>query len=140
VPNRGAVALAAVALALGFPLGCGGSSDNGAGGTTTHVGERDFRIKSPAVVPAGNVSLDVNNTGPDDHELIIVRTTGALPLRGDGVTVDEDAVESRTVGALEPGLGARSLHIRLQPGTYEFICNMQGHYLAGMHRRVTVTG
>jgi uncharacterized cupredoxin-like copper-binding protein len=140
VPIRGAVALAAVALSLGFPLGCGGSSDNGGGGTTTQVGEKDFRIKAPAVLRAGNVSLDVDNTGPDDHELIMVRTSGALPFRDDGLTVDEDAVESRTVGVLEPGLGTRSLHVRLQPGTYELICNMQGHYLAGMHRRVTVTG
>jgi uncharacterized cupredoxin-like copper-binding protein len=67
-----------------------------------------------------------------------VRASGPLPRRSDGLTVDEDAVESRTAGALEPGIGDRHLVVDLKPGRYEMFCNMQGHYLAGMHRSFRV--
>lgn len=83
----------------------------------------------------------VDNRGPDNHEFILVRVGGApLPFRPDGMTVDEDAVERRTVGALEPGEpgSVRLLRVHLAPGRYEFFCNMSGHYLGGMHAALTV--
>ena len=63
-----------------------------------------------------------------------------LPLRTDGVTVDEDALQPATVGALEPGLpgSVRMLRLDLTPGHYEIFCNMAGHYLGGMHTELTV--
>ena len=46
----------------------------------------------------------VRNRGPVAHELIVVRRGSAgLPLRADGITVDEEALEPLTAGALEPG-------------------------------------
>jgi uncharacterized cupredoxin-like copper-binding protein len=84
----------------------------------------------------------VHNNGPEAHELIVVRSDGdkALPLRGDGLTVDEDAVEASTAGSLEPGVAGsdRVLKLRLKPGRYEFFCNMAGHFEGGMHTTVTV--
>jgi hypothetical protein len=128
-----AVALAAAAVLSG--CGSGQSSDRV---DQVQVKQRDFRIAAPSKLPAGNVDLRVDNTGPDDHELIVVRTSGRLPLRKDGLTVNEDAVEPKTVGTLEPGIGRRDLKLNLQPGRYEMICNMQGHYLGGMHREIEV--
>jgi uncharacterized cupredoxin-like copper-binding protein len=83
----------------------------------------------------------VDNTGPDSHELIVVRVAaGGLPLRRDGLTVDEDTVEHETAGALEPGEPGttRELRLQLDPGRYELLCNMTGHYMGGMHSILVV--
>jgi hypothetical protein len=138
-------ALPAVLMAALLSLGlsaCG--SGGGAPGPVTPVSsrapirERDFKISAPSTLPAGRVDLSVDNTGPDDHELIVVRADGSLPRRSDGLTVDEDAMEKQTVGTLEPGMGRRDLQLNLAPGRYLMFCNMQGHYLGGMHRAFQV--
>lgn len=104
------------------------------------VTERDFHISAPAVVSTGNLSLHVENEGPDSHEFIIVRMKGELPLRADGLTVNEEALQSVNAGTLEPGETGtvRDLRLHLTPGTYQFFCNMAGHYMAGMHGRLVV--
>jgi uncharacterized cupredoxin-like copper-binding protein len=97
--------------------------------------EEDFHITAPDAVRAGRVSLRVANAGPDDHELLVVRRTdGELPLRRDGLTVDEKAIRPRLAGGLEAGGPGtvRTLRLRLRPGRYELFCNMSGHYLGGM--------
>ena len=104
--------------------------------------ERDFRISAtPARVAAGDVVLSVRNRGPEQHEFIVVRARGALPLRVDGVTIDEDALEAAKIGGLEPGAprSLRALRLRLAPGRYELFCNMAGHYLGGMHTQLVVS-
>jgi uncharacterized cupredoxin-like copper-binding protein len=82
----------------------------------------------------------VRNRGPDLHELLVVRRGSApLPLRQDGITVDEDAVKQATVGGLEAAeTGVRQLRVRLAPGRYELFCNMAGHYLGGMKSDLVV--
>jgi uncharacterized cupredoxin-like copper-binding protein len=104
------------------------------------VYERDFRIRTRGrPVAAGAVSLVVRNGGPDMHELIVVRDRGRLPMRTDGLTVDEDAVEPITAGTLEPAQpGTRTLHLHLRPGRYIMFCNMGGHSLAGMRTHLVV--
>jgi uncharacterized cupredoxin-like copper-binding protein len=81
----------------------------------------------------------VHNEGPDDHEVVVVRGGDQLPLRDDGITIDEDAVEDATVVALEPVEPGTTtdLHVHLKPGTYEMYCNMSGHYMGGMSATVT---
>jgi uncharacterized cupredoxin-like copper-binding protein len=102
---------------------------------------KDFAIKAPKTLKAGDVVLRISNAGPDTHELILVRSDGhALPLRADNLTVDEDAVKSRTAGSVEndhPG-SRRVLKLHLAPGRYVLFCNMSGHYLGGMRVRVVV--
>lgn len=104
------------------------------------VTERDFRISAPKRVSAGDVRVSIRNKGPDNHEFIVVRLRDkGLPLRPDGLTVDEDALERATVGALEPAEpGVHELRVRLDPGRYELLCNMYGHYAGGMHTRLVV--
>src|SRR5436305_9919581 len=80
---------AACAQAL---AGCGSQDPATDGsGAVLQVSERDFKISAPKVVRAGDVRLVVTNRGPDDHELIVVHApvVGSLPMRADGVTVDE---------------------------------------------------
>jgi uncharacterized cupredoxin-like copper-binding protein len=124
-------------------LGAGCAAERSASpSTVVRVKEDDFRIRAqPRVVPAGRVRFEVTNTGPVAHELIVIRRDGhALPMRGDGLTVDEDRVEPETLGALEPGEpGTRRLDVLLKPGSYELICNMAGHYLGGMRVRLVAT-
>jgi uncharacterized cupredoxin-like copper-binding protein len=107
------------------------------------VTERDFRISAPKRVPSGDLQVSVRNKGPDAHEFIVVRAGSShLPLRPDGVTVDEEALDRAklTLDTLEPGEpgGVRRLRLHLAPGRYELICNMSGHYLGGMHTELTV--
>ena len=104
------------------------------------VSERDFRIVvTPGHMSAGAAELVVTNHGPDTHELIIVRARRSqLPLRLDGLTVDEDALhEVAIVEGVDPeGVGRVRLH--LAPGRYELFCNMAGHFMAGMHGDLVV--
>jgi uncharacterized cupredoxin-like copper-binding protein len=142
IPNalRGAVLAFACAAVL---AGCGGrSAPQGAGTGILNVTEKDFAISAPTHVRAGDLLIRSRNHGPDDHELIVVRLDGKqLPLRADGITVDEDMLVKAGVeaGALEPiGRTVGELHVHLTPGRYELFCNMAGHYLGGMHRVLRV--
>ena len=136
------LSVAALALAL-LPSCSSGDSHETAAAATVRVQERDFRINvSPARVRAGAVRLLVHNQGPDTHELLVVRSSrGLLPLRSDGLTVNEARLDSSTVTVIEgrdPG-DAEELLIHLKPGRYELFCNMAGHYLGGMHAELVVT-
>jgi uncharacterized cupredoxin-like copper-binding protein len=132
------------ALALALLASCSsGSSHHAAAAPTVRVKERDFRITvAPARVRAGTVRLVLRNEGPDTHELLLVRSSrGALPLRSDGLTVDEETLDRATVGVIEgkePGT-KEELLLHLKPGHYELFCNMAGHYLGGMRAELVVT-
>ena len=136
----------AATLACALLAGCGSShgasaSTGKAEGRLVQVVEQDFHIEAPATLTAGRYTFQVHNEGATDHEFLIAPSTnGALPLRPDGLTVDEEAVESQEPGSLEPGSpGAdRLLTVQLKPGRYIFFCNMEGHYMAGMHHEVVV--
>jgi len=135
--------LASVLLLAAAAAGCGGSTDHSPTAPVVTIRERDFAISSPTLtVPAGEVVLRAVNRGPDAHELIVVRadTPVLLPLRADGLGVDEGALKSATAGALEPaGPGAvRDLRVRFKPGRYVLFCNMSGHFMGGMHTTLVV--
>jgi uncharacterized cupredoxin-like copper-binding protein len=140
-PAFAILALAAV-CAVGFAVAGGfATRRTGERVQSLRVAERDFRITAPREVRAGAAMLRVDNRGPDSHELIVVRVArGRLPLRRDGLTVDEDAVERDTAGTLEPGQPGtrRELRLHLEPGRYELLCNMTGHYMGGMHSILVV--
>ncbi|MEA2314805.1 MAG: hypothetical protein QOI03_1497 [Solirubrobacteraceae bacterium] len=105
------------------------------------VSEADFAISATHRLTAGDVVLRVHNEGPDQHELIVARAPSArLPLRSDGITVDEEALGHAEVGSLEPGkAGAlRELKVHFAPGRYVLFCNMTGHYMGGMHSTLVV--
>jgi uncharacterized cupredoxin-like copper-binding protein len=140
----GRVVAVAIVVLCGV-TGCSSSSHTSAAtGTAVHVTERDFHIAaSPTRVPAGDVVITVDNHGPDSHELIVVRARqgSSLPLRADGVTINEEALEKVEAGALEPGApgSVRELRLHLKPGTYQLFCNMSGHFFGGMHTDLVVT-
>lgn len=106
---------------------------------------------SPDRVPHGTVSLRVLNTGSLPHEVVVLplpagREAGRLPEGVDG-RADEtgDLGEaSRTCAAgagdgIAPGAAGWTT-LRLGPGRYELICNLPGHYAAGMYAELDVIG
>lgn len=124
--------------ALMAVAGCGGGHAAPVGMT---VSERDFRITAPEHLRAGRTTLRVVNSGPDTHELIIIRAADArLPLRRDGLTVDEDAVSARTAASYDglPAGRSRTHQLTLGPGHYLLLCNMAGHFRGGMHTELVV--
>ena len=114
--------------------------------TPLPVTEHDFAIQpAPASLPAGLIDLAVTDRGPSAHEMLIFQTDLAadkLPLGpdgrvdegGDGVLKVFDSGDNIAVGT------TKTFHIALAAGHYVMVCNLPGHYLAGMHTAFTVTG
>jgi uncharacterized cupredoxin-like copper-binding protein len=142
VTARTCAGLGLCALAAAGLAACSSGPTSRAHGAIVHVTLRDFHIKvSRRHVDAGEVRLLVANKGPDTHELLIARTGAALPLRKDGLTIDEERLEPVIVAEAEaePPDSAHVVRLRLRPGRYELFCNMAGHYLGGMRAVLVVT-
>jgi len=133
--------LSVVVLSMIVAAGCSTSGRTAAARTVVRVNERDFRLTvAPSHVRAGNVRLAVRNRGPDTHEVVVVRSRSRLPLRRDGLTVDEEALSAVTAAAVDgtgPG-SVQEVRVHLAPGRYELFCNMAGHFMAGMHAELVV--
>lgn len=141
---------------MGAMMGPGmmGSVWNGYGWPRMHM----MRIVAdPATVPAGRVSLRAFNAGRLNHEVVVLPLQqGQFPgqrfIGSDG-TVDEVGSlgeASRTCGpdegdgdstgdGIAPGATGWTT-VNLPPGRYELICNIRGHYGAGMYSELDVTG
>jgi uncharacterized cupredoxin-like copper-binding protein len=98
---------------------------------------------SKSSVPAGTVIFQVKNASKDTiHEMIVMYLadpTKALPYIGKDSKVDEDkAGDKGEVSELEAGKSG-SLQVPLKPGKYLLICNVAGHFTAGMWTQFEVT-
>jgi hypothetical protein len=105
----------------------------------------------PSSVPAGPVSLRVHNTGALTHEVMVVplnpnQYPGQRAI-GTNSQVDETgslAEASRSCGA-DAGDGVLAgatawTTVNLPPGRYELLCNIAGHYGAGMYAELDAVG
>jgi uncharacterized cupredoxin-like copper-binding protein len=102
-----------------------------------------------ASIPHGVVSFVATNLGSLNHELVVLplptnEIVGTRPLRADG-TIDEatsigEASNTCGAGAGEGIAPAASswTTVTLAPGRYELVCNLPGHYAAGMYTQLTV--
>ena len=93
-------------------------------------------VAEPKTVPAGEVSFVATNKSPDFvHEMILIKVTDPtkpLPFVAADLKIDEDAAgHLGEVSELDPGKSG-TLTIKLDPGTYMLLCNVAGHYMAGM--------
>jgi uncharacterized cupredoxin-like copper-binding protein len=138
------LALALAALALAVPVTVARRDEPAPSGTLVNVRLKDFEVRRDAAeVPAGTVSFRIRNQGPTTHELIVVRTElapGKLTLQPDGLTVDEEADGIEFLDEAE-GLDIddrQTMVLGLTPGHYVLYCNLEGHYLGGMHAALTV--
>jgi uncharacterized cupredoxin-like copper-binding protein len=148
----------------GVLAGCGGSdttTDSKSPATTTttapatestpsvttplRVVMSDFAFApKAATVAAGSITLTAPNTGKAPHELVLVKFAGdpqKLPAKPDG-SADEGAISPASLpGEVEqtaPGATGR-LTVTLPAGRYVMLCNVPGHYKAGMYGTLTVT-
>jgi len=142
-PRRlGPLALTMVALIL--VAGCA------AGGGTVKVTLSEWSVqRDKAELPAGSITFEVTNTGPDDiHEFVVIRTDlapGSLPTDSTG-KVDEEGGGMVVEGEIEDiAVGASdTLTLDLAAGKYVLICNIyteeenEAHYHEGMRTDFTV--
>lgn len=136
------IAASLVVLALAFTA-CGGEE-------TVAVTLEEFSIGAdPSSVPAGSVTFEATNEGPDDdHELVVISTdldltelptdeNGAVDESGEGVEVIDEIEE------FPPG-ETQSMTLDLDAGNYVFVCNIwdeaeqESHYQEGMRTSFTV--
>lgn len=121
------------------------ASDGMAATATVAATVKDMSITlDQTTIPAGEVTFNVTNEGPSVHELIVLKTDlapDALPLDKSGAAVDEEASGVTPMGEVEdvPAGEMMSFTTTLEPGSYVVICNIEGHYSAGMHTALTVT-
>jgi uncharacterized cupredoxin-like copper-binding protein len=122
------------------------------GGATMGGGVRGGMMRltvDTASVPHGTVSFIATNLGSVNHELVILplprdQIVGTRSLRTDS-TIDEAGSigeASNTCGAdTGEGIAPASSSwttVTLAPGRYELVCNLPGHYAAGMYTQLTV--
>ncbi|MDG4887961.1 MULTISPECIES: plastocyanin/azurin family copper-binding protein [unclassified Mesorhizobium] len=97
---------------------------------------------SPDAVKAGKVTFKVKNDSKDTiHEMIVMflaEPKKPLPYIDAEKRVDEDkSGDKGEVSELDPGKSG-SLTVDLKAGKYLLICNVPGHYGAGMWAEFTV--
>ncbi len=107
-------------------------------------------LASPRTVPAGTVSLVAVNRGSRTHELLVVPLAagvraGQQPVDAVGSIAEDGSLgeASRTCGpSTGDGVAPRSagwITLTLRPGRYELLCNLPGHYAAGMFGELDVS-
>lgn len=121
-----------MAMAMNMGPGMGGDPAMAAMGITATV----------TGVTAGDVTFNVTNTSTlMPHEMVVIPIASAdaiPPYDATAVAVDEDAAGALgEVEELPPG-GTGSVTLNLPAGTYMLICNVPGHYAAGMWLVITV--
>jgi uncharacterized cupredoxin-like copper-binding protein len=148
------IALLAVAVAVPVAAsGCGSSSSNSSAAnpttpTTTQaaaaangsvaVTENEMNVVPAATsAKAGKVTFAVNNAGQLPHEMVVIKTDKKADALGSGTKVPETGSIGET-GDIAPGK-TKSVSFNLKPGHYALICNIPGHYAAGMHADFNVS-
>ena len=118
----------------------------GANVVTVALGQTDpqhmYIHMSSTTAPAGKVSFIVTNEDTRKHEFVVLATktpAAEFPIvsfEGEANRIDEDAkgvVNVGETGDMEPGT-TMVLTIDLPQGHYAVVCNLPGHYAAGMHQ------
>ena len=105
-------------------------------------GMMSIRVDQPTV-KAGPVTFDVTNWSRSVlHEMLIVSAdnpSAPLPYDYQQIRVPEEQVKVLgEVADLQPN-SSQALDVTLTPGTYLLICNLPGHYAAGMASALNVT-
>ncbi len=121
-------------VALSLVAGCGADSnvsnplDTTAGGTEGTFVLSEFKIALDGALPAGQVTVTIDNQGSETHELVVAAADNVetMPMKSDG-SVDEDKIpEADKVGEVEDIAGQTSTTktFTLEPGTYVAFCNI----------------
>jgi uncharacterized cupredoxin-like copper-binding protein len=113
-------------------------------GTKINVTAKEmlFQLSSPTA-PAGLVEFVVKNEGKKPHEFVVLKNDlldKKLPLKGG--SLDEDAKGLKNLGEINESKltsgTTQTLQLNLTPGRYLLVCNLPGHFQAGMKTEFTV--
>lgn len=97
---------------------------------------------SEGSVAKGKVTFTVTNKGTMEHEFVVLKADlapDALPIQSNATAVEENT-DIHHIGELEdlqPG-ATKTLTLSLESGRYILLCNLPGHYLAGMYAGLDV--
>jgi uncharacterized cupredoxin-like copper-binding protein len=103
----------------------------------------DYGYEMPARMPAGLVHVRLVNQGPDIHEAMVIRFTGAGSAAGyvDSVRADVDfpafGEDMGGAGLAAPG-DSTDVYLHLAPGRYAIVCWKGDHLSRGMARDFVV--
>ena len=106
-------------------------------------------LVTPSTAPAGTVSLRVTNTGVMTHELVVLPLPDGQAVGDRAVGTDGRVDETGSLGEVSRTCGAGSgdglasgsagwTSLQLTAGRDELVCNLTGHYAAGMFALLTV--
>ena len=96
---------------------------------------------SPNAATAGEVKFTIENKGTIGHEFLVVKTDildGKITLDGDHFSEPSPGLEVIDEIGEFPAGGTELLVLSLEAGNYQLVCNLPGHYAAGMHTSFVV--
>lgn len=105
---------------------------------------------TPGNVPRGTVSILASNAGAWTHELVVLpllagQGVGQRPVGSDG-KINETGSLGEASRSCDAGSGDGIVAgatgwttLTLEPGRYELVCNLPGHYASGMYAELDVT-
>jgi hypothetical protein len=124
------------------PGSSGGPIGSPPAGTAIYVSE--WSVGLPTSMLAGQRNFAITNIGTIQHELLVFKSDllpSTYPVDSKG-NIIEDGPGITLISRgdkIDPGkTQARTVDLT-QPGTYLFVCNIPGHFKAGMFSVVTVT-
>lgn len=106
-------------------------------------------VSSNDSIPAGDVTLNIKNSGKEVHEILVLKLKsntppGKLPTDADGALDESNfekvGVKIDEVEDIQPN-SAKTLKVSLAPGRYAIVCNRvdketdgstEAHYMKGM--------
>ena len=112
------------------------------GAGTVHLSEYKVDVGTSTLGP-GHHTFTIANDGKTEHELLVFHTSidpTVFPLDQEG-NIDEQAPGMNKVSDgdnIAPGATQTRTVDLSQPGTYVFVCNLPGHFKAGMYQTITV--
>lgn len=119
-----------------------GESASGEGNFVSGTLE-EWKVKvSASSATAGEVKFTIENKGTIGHEFLVVKTDildGQIPLDGDHFAEPSDGLEVIDEIGEFPAGTTESLSLALEAGNYQLVCNLPGHYAAGMHTTFVVS-
>lgn len=103
----------------------------------------EWKVAVPTTMKAGPADFSITNSGTIEHELLVFKSdldpsaypkdsAGGIDEEGAGVSLISDG-DNIAIGGSQP----RTVDLS-KPGKYLFVCNIPGHFQAGMFTVVTV--
>jgi plastocyanin len=132
------VAVAALALSIVALVLAADDDDGGGGGAAPPSGpvtelavtttEFAFDPASSTVVAGTDVAVEIENIGAVNHSWTVL----AEPVTSEEEIADAEQLANVEVDVDEQG----STTVNLEPGTYQVVCTVTGHFSAGMEAEV----